>query len=1128
MRVFLIAASYLTSLVSAVAEKPNVIVLISDDAGYADWGFMDDYLQTLNPGQAPSPVPTPNLDALRARGVLCTNAYTAPVCSPSRAAIVTGSYQNRIGYEFNINNLTSPTAQDGLVPEAVTIFDRMKEAGYTTGAIGKWHLGARDDSAGLGNRPEYKGVDEFHGIWRGSRNYEVGAETVTRALRSTIREPFSDTVLETSAPWNVDANPSSSARPDLNAYITNGFGEGALQFIDRHYEDEDPFFLYVAFTAPHSPIGASPDIDDPRLAGLSGTRKNYASMVLTMDKEIGLLMDKIADPAGDGSVDLSEETYFIFINDNGGASGIGTVNTPLNGWKGSVYEGGTRVPFLMAGPGIPAQSTFHHPIHSIDILPTCLGAAEAPLPGGMDGVNLLPYFRGERTSAPHETITIRSGEKASLRHGDWKLVKASASSNFALYNLAHDIREANNLINEEPEIASSLIRHLTAFEAKNDKPRHAGLSDEPDSINLNDRFVFAPQPSNDLIFTSEETLVGGSLRNGDFNASSGLSTKSFEDTPEWFNAESTSQTTVATRTDLTFDGSRNAVIAESPGRGFGLDTGHTLEGGENFRVQYVWADASNWSDNLDRIRVSLFTTSDDTATGERTLIQGLDSQLSRSNSDYQEESALFSPIPASAAGKRLFVLIDSAQLGSGFARLDNFVLERGSVEADLTEATTLWNKPGAWMDPDTNAPDTLLTSDFFANCVLDFPARESFSYAAQNNLTRLTGLPAMVNRIDLSGEFAGDTPQSLRVNGAPLFLVNDLTNQPPTIGLTTTGADFEARLELPLEVYGDLLITGDGDAQFTLAGAVTEFEPLRGLRKEGSATLTVETAPQLTGTTTLAGGTLLVADGVNWEHSKIHVEEGATLGGGGTISSALSGNGTLSPGASIGTLTVANDLAPGRLLLEVDGADSDLLQVTGTLDLAQSKLVLSDLGQGFTEAAYPLIAYGSLSGEFQSVEGLPAGYELNYAYQTANDAPVVALVAVSNSPYETWIQEAGVSEALADFSADASGDGVPNGIAFFLGAPHPFTPLTDFLPLVDRENEGGRLIYRYRKAQPLPEIVQHSSDLLSWHEAVAGENGVSREVSPDHYGPDIDEIRFFFPETLIEDEPLFLRLQVTP
>jgi arylsulfatase A-like enzyme len=480
------------------AQKPNVVVIISDDAGYSDWGFMDDYLQTLNPGQPKSTVPTPNLDALRKRGTLLTNAYTAAVCSPSRAAIVTGSYQQRIGYEYNINNLTGANDVDGLSSDAVTIFDRMKSEGYTTGVVGKWHLGARANDSGDGNRPEHQGVDEFFGIWKGSRNYTIGAVGGSGTLRETFASPFTDTVLETTPPWNT-----------TNKYVTNAFGIGAVNFIERHYADPDPFFLYVSFTAPHSPIGPSPDINDPRLSSLTGKRKDYASMVLTMDREIGNILNTLDDPAKDGSVSLTDNTLVIFINDNGGANNIGADNTPLRNFKGSIFEGGTRVPMIIAGAGLPANSTYHSPIHSIDILPTCLEAAGGSPPAEIDGISLLPYLDSTIPGIPHEVITIRNDTKVSVRKGDWKLAKNASNSPFLLFNLSEDPKESTDLAEINPEIVADLLNAFTTFETTIDKPRHAGLTKAPSSINLNNAFVLLPKlHQQGLLFQISHLLAG--------------------------------------------------------------------------------------------------------------------------------------------------------------------------------------------------------------------------------------------------------------------------------------------------------------------------------------------------------------------------------------------------------------------------------------------------------------------------------------------------------------------------------------------------------------------------------------------------------------------------------------------
>jgi arylsulfatase A-like enzyme len=652
---------------------------------------MDDYLQTLNPGQPKSTVPTPNLDALRKRGTLLTNAYTAAVCSPSRAAIVTGSYQQRIGYEYNINNLTGANDVDGLSSDAVTIFDRMKSEGYTTGVVGKWHLGARANDSGDGNRPEHQGVDEFFGIWKGSRNYTIGAVGGSGTLRETFASPFTDTVLETTPPWNT-----------TNKYVTNAFGIGAVNFIERHYADPDPFFLYVSFTAPHSPIGPSPDINDPRLSSLTGKRKDYASMVLTMDREIGNILNTLDDPAKDGSVSLTENTLVIFINDNGGANNIGADNTPLRNFKGSIFEGGTRVPMIIAGAGLPANSTYHSPIHSIDILPTCLEAAGGSPPAEIDGISLLPYLDSTIPGIPHEVITIRNDTKVSVRKGDWKLAKNASNSPFLLFNLSEDPEESTDLAEINPEIVADLLNAFTTFETTIDKPRHAGLNKAPSSINLNNAFVLAPQTTPTGTFISDLTLVSGDLRNGNFNAGGDGSVQTYAETPSWENIGTGTLSENFTNTSLSANGSRNAIIAESNARAAGLDTGHTLSTGEIFRVTFQWRDASNWNDSSDLVAITLFTTSNDRINGPRNNIQRLVSRTSVNNSAYQTENFLFNPIIASEEGRRLFIEVNAAQTGNGFARLDDFKLQRGILgqgDQPSPSAFLNWSQDSAWIDP---------------------------------------------------------------------------------------------------------------------------------------------------------------------------------------------------------------------------------------------------------------------------------------------------------------------------------------------------------------------------------------------------------------------------------------------
>ncbi len=1066
---FLPAALLFFLIYPLLAQRPNVVVIISDDAGYADWGFMDDYLQTLNPGQPESPVPTPNLDALRQRGTLLTNAYTAAVCSPSRAAIVTGSYQQRIGYEYNINNLMGANNIDGLSPDTTTIFDRMKSEGYTTGVVGKWHLGARDNGGGLGNRPENQGVDEFFGIWKGSRNYTIGTTTGSGTLRETITSPFSDTVLETTPPWNTTRN-----------YVTNAFGTGAVNFIKRHHADPDPFFLYVSFTAPHSPIGPSPDIGDPRLTALSGTRKNYASMVLTMDREIGNILDTLDNPAGDGSVSLTERTLVIFINDNGGASGIGADNTPLRSFKGSIFEGGTRVPMIIAGTGLPENATYHAPIHSIDILPTCLDAAGAGPPAEIDGVSLLPYLNSTIPGVPHEVITIRNDTKVSVRKGDWKLARNAANSPFLLFNVSEDPGETRDLAATNPSIVEDLLNDFTAFETTADKPRHAGLGSAPSSINLNNTFVFAPRATLQGDFTPNLTLVGGDLRNGNFNAGGAGGVQTFAQTSSWENTGTGTSSENFTNTSLSADGSRNAIIAETIARAAGLDTGHNLSSGEIFQATFQWRDASGWNDASDLIAVTLFTTSNNTFTGSRTDLQQLVSRTSTSDSSYQTETLLFNPISASAQGKRLFIEINAAQSGSGFARLDNFELQRGTLGQGGVNTPTFvdWSQGSAWIDAETNSPDTLLRTDAFPGCVLQFPATPEFSYEANNDMTRISGLTFMLNALHLTGSFDAPSPQSATLRGNDLLLTNALNNTPPSIRLDAMGSNYTFLIQQDLALYNDLEITGDGTATFILEGQISEYHPSASLTKSGTSTLLIKSSPTHTGTTTITGGEIILAADTTLSSDVILAENG-TLSGNGTLTHSLTGPGTISPGQGIGTLTIHN-AAPGRLHLEIDGAQSDQLVSTGELNLSNTTLTWS--AQNLTEAIYPIITYTTLVDGFRDANVPPAGYLFDYHYQGNQIALVRSIQA-----YQIWSEQTHMlSGADSLFSADPDLDGISNGLEFFTGSnPAEFTkthPLT-----VSRTSTSSSISYPVSSlGQATSFQIQSSTDLVNWGDAFPG------------------------------------------
>lgn len=468
--------------------RPNVVILMSDDAGFADWGF-----------QGSSVIPTPHIDQLAASGVLCTNAYTGSVCSPSRAMFATGMYGARFGYELNITGDSSVIGSGlirGLPPELPTIFDRMKTLGYTTGVVGKWHIGKHQDRivrnrlVQAGNRPQRQGVDEFWGLLDGSRQYWAGNQSGDGRLRVTTVSESGQVV--------DDIVESDYA----GQYVTDVFGDWSADFIRRHHAASEPFFLFASFTAPHTPLQATAaDLAsiDAMGNGLSGNRRTYAAMQLSFDRNVGKIMEALADPNADGDPNASilDNTLVILLNDNGGdccdSTPNASRNTPLRSGKGSQWEGGLRIPMIFAGAGLDPNvigTLYHAPVHSIDVLPTvvALGGGDPPVDQPIDGVNLLPFLNGDRLDEPHPSLFLRrfAGEQTAVRQGDWKLV-CRPSTGCQLFNLQSDMGESNDRANEFPEVVQELLNLLTFYDVQMDKPRHDNISN---STNQFDDFQF--------------------------------------------------------------------------------------------------------------------------------------------------------------------------------------------------------------------------------------------------------------------------------------------------------------------------------------------------------------------------------------------------------------------------------------------------------------------------------------------------------------------------------------------------------------------------------------------------------------------------------------------------------------
>jgi arylsulfatase A-like enzyme len=399
-------------------RKPNILIIVGDDMGYADVGV-----------HGCKDIPTPHLDALAAAGTRCTNGYvTGTYCSPTRAGLLTGRYQTRFGHEFNPGG----GGGAGLPVTETTIANRLKAAGYVTGLVGKWHLGTAPQF-----HPQKRGFDEFFGFLSGAHSYFPGS-------RPTILR---------------GAEPAEEKE-----YLTDAFGREGVAFAERHADK--PFFLYLSFNAVHTPMHAT----DARLAKFKNisvpSRRTYAAMMSAMDEAIGNVLDALR------AKKLDENTLVFFISDNGGPTMAGTTinasrNDPLRGSKRTTLEGGIRVPFFVRWPGhVPAGKTYDEPVIQLDILPTALAAAGVAVgdDARLEGVDLVPYLAGKNTAAPHDALYWRWGRQMAIRRGDWKLVRYDPAADGKtgritepkLYNLNDDIGETLNLIGAEPDKAKEL------------------------------------------------------------------------------------------------------------------------------------------------------------------------------------------------------------------------------------------------------------------------------------------------------------------------------------------------------------------------------------------------------------------------------------------------------------------------------------------------------------------------------------------------------------------------------------------------------------------------------------------------------------------------------------------------
>lgn len=442
---------------SADDGRPNIIVFFADDLGYGELGC-----------QGNSEIPTPYIDSIAESGVRFTAGYVAgPNCSPSRAGLLTGRTPTRFGYEFNPIGARNEEPGIGLPSKEVTIAETLQDAGYTTGLIGKWHQGG-----GAEYHPFRHGFDEFFGFTHEGHYFVPPPwKGVTTMLR---RKSLPD---GSKGRWEgekrlIYSTHMKSAEPDYDAnnpivrggqpvveseYLTDAFTREAVDFIDRH--DDKPFFLYLAYNAVHSPLQGA-DKYMKKFAHIEDVhRRIFAAMLANMDDSVGAVMNQLRKSG------LEENTLVFFLSDNGGPTReLTSSNLPLRGEKGQMYEGAIRVPYMVQWKGkIPAGEVYHQPVSSFDIYATAVAnSAGVTVPEQVEGVDLLPFLKGEDQGRPHETLYWRQGGKAAMRHGDWKIVRMgkrlqAGRAKWELYDLSKDVSEQTNLAGVHPEILAELI-----------------------------------------------------------------------------------------------------------------------------------------------------------------------------------------------------------------------------------------------------------------------------------------------------------------------------------------------------------------------------------------------------------------------------------------------------------------------------------------------------------------------------------------------------------------------------------------------------------------------------------------------------------------------------------------------
>lgn len=433
---------------SQTSKRPNVLIVLLDDLGSADVGFAGCV-----------DIPTPHIDRIAKSGVVCTNAYiSAPYSGPSRCGLMTGRYQQRFGAEGNIERNDEALTEDIGVPlSEVLMSNVMKGNGYQTCAIGKWHLGDQEKLL-----PQNRGFDYFYGFSGGGHSFWGG---------------------QAKFPFDFVQENGRKVPKEETTYLTDDFTDKAIDYINKSTKEDAPFFMYLAYNAPHAPLQAPMKYLDRTTHIANAQRSVYAAMILAVDDGLGRIWETLEKNKVD------DNTLIVFLSDNGGTGDPGrSSNRPYRSFKGNMFGGGIRTPFAVYWKGkIEAGTHYDKSVSSLDIFPTVAAAAGIDVSKNknpLDGTNLLPYITGEKSGDPHESLCWRvcGGMEYAILQGDYKLVKTHYDEQHHLYNVKEDKVEMHNIAAEKPALVKAMLADYKLWDAQMIAPRWEDLHEKHQRI----------------------------------------------------------------------------------------------------------------------------------------------------------------------------------------------------------------------------------------------------------------------------------------------------------------------------------------------------------------------------------------------------------------------------------------------------------------------------------------------------------------------------------------------------------------------------------------------------------------------------------------------------------------------